>query len=209
MVKFLHTNYKEWSQLTLRNRCLQHWCRRMVTVKLHFILQLKTTRYGIYILAHTLHKDLHRYYFYNIALSWLSSILKTLQERIEERESHPGAEQNREKNAWEDFWNEMGPDLLIYACEYGTVDAVKLLLGMNCPLCYTRCGVKICDIQYTTYLSIYFHVWMKYGWNDLTFCCCKEWQSWYTGVLVFTIWSFKTGADIQSKSHTMSIIHIV
>lgn len=66
------------------------------------------------------------------------SILKTLQERIEERESHPGAEQNREKNAWEAFWEEWGPALLLYACAYGTVDAVKLLLDMKCPLHYKR-----------------------------------------------------------------------
>ena len=64
----------------------------------------------------------------------MRSILRTLQERIEERESHPCAEQNKEKNAWEAFWKKCGPELLIYACAHGTVDAVKLLLHMKCPL---------------------------------------------------------------------------
>ena len=64
----------------------------------------------------------------------MSSVLKTLQERIEERESHPSAEQNIEKNAWEAFWTEWGPELLLYACAYGTEEVVKLLLDMKCPL---------------------------------------------------------------------------
>lgn len=61
----------------------------------------------------------------------LSSILRTLQERIAERESHPGAEQNKEKNAWEAFWKEWGPKLFVYACSHGSVEAVKFLMELE------------------------------------------------------------------------------
>ena len=57
--------------------------------------------------------------------------MKTLQERIVERDSHPSGEQNKEKNAWETFWKEWGPKLFIYACSHGSVDSVKLLLEID------------------------------------------------------------------------------
>ena len=66
------------------------------------------------------------------------SILKTLSERIIERESNPSAEQNIEKNAWESFWMLLGPELLIYACSCGSVDSVKLLVKMKCLQHYDR-----------------------------------------------------------------------
>lgn len=59
------------------------------------------------------------------------SILRTLEERIVERESHPGTEQNKEKNAWEEFWKEWGPKLFIYACSNGSVDAVKFFYELG------------------------------------------------------------------------------
>jgi len=61
----------------------------------------------------------------------VSSILKTLQERIVERESHPGTEQKKEKNAWEVFWKEWAPKLFIYACCHGSVDIVKFFVEME------------------------------------------------------------------------------
>ncbi len=48
-----------------------------------------------------------------------------------ERESRPGAEQNKEKNAWDAFWKEWGPKLFVYACSHGTVEAVKFLMEME------------------------------------------------------------------------------
>lgn len=68
----------------------------------------------------------------------ICSILRTLQERIVERDSHPCEMQSIEKNAWEEFWKDLGPDLLIHACSHGSVDAVKLLVEMKCPLNYDR-----------------------------------------------------------------------
>ena len=64
----------------------------------------------------------------------LLSILKTLQERIVERDKHPSAEQNKEKNAWEEYWKSWGPVLFMYACAHGSVDTVKFLTKMECPL---------------------------------------------------------------------------
>ena len=66
------------------------------------------------------------------------SILKTLDERIIERDSNPSAEQNMEKNAWERFWMLFGPELLIYACSCGSVDSVKILVKMKCLQRYDR-----------------------------------------------------------------------
>lgn len=54
--------------------------------------------------------------------------MQTLKERVDERESKPCAEQNIEKLAWDTFWEEWGPKLLLYACSYGSVDIVKLLV---------------------------------------------------------------------------------
>lgn len=67
------------------------------------------------------------------------SILRTLQERIVERESQPSAEQNKEKNAWNHFWEEWGPKLLIHACSHGSVDVVKLFVEMKCSPNGERC----------------------------------------------------------------------
>ena len=64
----------------------------------------------------------------------MSSILKTLQERIVERDSHPSSEEKREKIAWEKYWRKWGPKLFIYACSYGSVDAVKFFIEMECSL---------------------------------------------------------------------------
>ena len=61
----------------------------------------------------------------------LCSILRTLQERFVERDSLPGAEQNKEMNAWKVFWEEWGPKLFIYACSGGSVDAVKFFIEMD------------------------------------------------------------------------------
>ena len=61
----------------------------------------------------------------------LSSILRTLQERITERDSYPGAEQNIEKNAWNNFWEEWGPKLFVYACSHGSVEAAKFLMELD------------------------------------------------------------------------------
>ena len=65
------------------------------------------------------------------------SILRTLQERIVERDTCPGAQQNKEKNAWEWFWKKWGPKLFIYSCSHGSVDSVKFFIEMGCPL-YVR-----------------------------------------------------------------------
>ena len=62
----------------------------------------------------------------------LVSILKTLQERTEERETWPSEEQYKEKIAWDEFWRRQGPSLLIHACTYGSVKLVKYLMEMNC-----------------------------------------------------------------------------
>lgn len=59
---------------------------------------------------------------------YIHSIIQTLKERVDERESKPCAEQNMEKLAWESFWKEWGPKLLLYACSCGSVDIVKLLV---------------------------------------------------------------------------------
>lgn len=68
----------------------------------------------------------------------ICSILRTLQERIVERDSHPCEMQNAEKNAWEVFLKKLGPKLLLCACCNGSVDAVKLLVEMKCSLNYDR-----------------------------------------------------------------------
>lgn len=60
------------------------------------------------------------------------SILRTLKDRVAERESKPSAEQQQEKNAWEYFWKLTGPELLLYACSYGSVDSVIFLISMGC-----------------------------------------------------------------------------
>ena len=59
------------------------------------------------------------------------SILKTLQERIVERESLPGVEQEKEKNAWKKFWKTLSPELFLYACSHGSVEAVKFFMEMQ------------------------------------------------------------------------------
>ncbi len=59
------------------------------------------------------------------------SILKTLCERIIERESTPGVEQKKEKNAWEVYWKEWGPKLFVYACSKGTVEVTKFFWEME------------------------------------------------------------------------------
>lgn len=59
------------------------------------------------------------------------SILRTLQERIVERDSHPGAEQSTEKNAWDEFWREWGPKLFVYACSHGSVEAAKFIMELE------------------------------------------------------------------------------
>ena len=56
------------------------------------------------------------------------SILETLPEYIKERDSHTGAEQQKEKDDWEKFWGEWGPKLFLHACSRGTVNSVKVLL---------------------------------------------------------------------------------
>lgn len=63
---------------------------------------------------------------------YLYSILRTLSERITERDSKPSAEQQVEKNAWKRFWNLTGPELLLHACSYGSADLVKFLVNMEC-----------------------------------------------------------------------------
>jgi hypothetical protein len=74
----------------------------------------------------------------------IHSIIQTLKERVDERESKPCAEQNMEKLAWDSFWEEWGPKLLLYACSCGSVDIVKLLVkDMKCSpnhLMYTFLG---------------------------------------------------------------------
>ena len=77
----------------------------------------------------------------SIRIAFKSSILKTLNDRITERESNPSAEQNMEKNAWESFWMLLGPELLLYASSCGSVDSVKLLVNMKCLQHYERYNV--------------------------------------------------------------------
>ena len=61
----------------------------------------------------------------------LLSVLKTLQERIVEREALPGVELEKEKKAWKQLWNEWSPELFIYACSHGSVEAVKFFMEMD------------------------------------------------------------------------------
>ena len=61
----------------------------------------------------------------------LLSILKTLQERIVERESLPCVEQEKEKNAWKKFWEALSPELFLHACSHGSVETVKFFMEME------------------------------------------------------------------------------
>lgn len=94
--------------------------------KLHSTLQLIETIYGITkMLRAWFHLNYYMYSCHN------NSILKTLQDRIVERESIPGSEQSMEKNAWNLYWTESGPTLFVYACSHGSVEAVKLLMEIE------------------------------------------------------------------------------
>ena len=77
----------------------------------------------------------------NISVSAVSlsvaRILTALQERREER-ARAAAESEEpfdkqaeevEKSAWNDFWNDSSPGLLLYACLHGTVDTVKYFVS--------------------------------------------------------------------------------
>lgn len=48
------------------------------------------------------------------------------------REYVNGSESCIEKIEWKNFWDEWKAKLLLYACAYGTVGAVKLLINMGC-----------------------------------------------------------------------------
>ena len=61
----------------------------------------------------------------------LLSVLKTLQERIVEREALPGIEQEAEKKQWKEFWDKWSPELFIYACSHGSVEVVKFFMEMD------------------------------------------------------------------------------
>ena len=82
--------------------------------------------------------------------------MRTLKERVDERESKPCAEQNMEKLAWDNFWKEWGPKLLLYACSYGSVDIVKLLVkDMAClpnHQAYALMRSNYDIVQYNDYL---------------------------------------------------------
>ncbi len=57
--------------------------------------------------------------------------MKTLRERIIEREYIPGIEQRKEKNAWEIYWKKWGPKLFVYACSKGTVEVTTFFMEME------------------------------------------------------------------------------
>ena len=82
--------------------------------------------------------------------------MRTLKERVDERESKPCAEQNMEKLSWNNFWEEWGPKLLLYACSYGSVDIVKLLVkDMACLPNYQAYALMKSNyeiVQYKDYL---------------------------------------------------------
>lgn len=110
----------------------------MLKEKHHFILLLNTITCGT--LASYMNACI---YFLNTLHVKMYSILKTLQERIVERDSLPCAEQNTEKNAWEHFWKKHGPDLLHHACSHGSVQIVKLLVNMSRSLRFKSCMTPI------------------------------------------------------------------
>ena len=68
----------------------------------------------------------------------LFSILRTLQERVIERDLLPGSKQSAEEKAWKVFWGKWGPKLFIHACSNGSVDAVKVFIEMESPQYYDR-----------------------------------------------------------------------
>ena len=82
--------------------------------------------------------------------------MQTLKERVDERESKPCAEQNMEKLAWDSFWEEWGPKLLLYSSSYGSVDIVKLLVkDMACLPHYQAYALMRCsydNVQCNDYL---------------------------------------------------------
>lgn len=63
-----------------------------------------------------------------------------------------------EKLAWDSFWEEWGPKLLLYACSCGSVDIVKLLVkDMMCSpnhLMYTFIGCVVCHLRISCDLFI-------------------------------------------------------
>ena len=63
------------------------------------------------------------------------SILRVLKERIVERDSKPSAEQCKERKEWNAFWDMLGPQLLLHACQHGSVDIVTFMVSeLNCKL---------------------------------------------------------------------------
>ncbi len=62
----------------------------------------------------------------------LCSILRALQERIQERESQPCAKQAKEKLEWDKIWKENGTKWLLYACCCGSMAMVKLFIEIGC-----------------------------------------------------------------------------
>lgn len=66
------------------------------------------------------------------------SILRALQERLVDRESQSGANESKEKKAWDQLWTRMSPVWLLHACSRGSVEAVKFFIEMGCSPNYER-----------------------------------------------------------------------
>lgn len=65
------------------------------------------------------------------------SILRSLKERIVERESQSSAKLSLEEKTWEKLWSRVGPNWFLHACSYGSVDAVKFFVEeMGCSVNY-------------------------------------------------------------------------
>ena len=75
---------------------------------------------------------------YITIVMFFCSILRTLQERITERESQSGANESKEKKAWQKLWTRMGPIWLLHACSHGSVETVKFFIEMGCSPNYER-----------------------------------------------------------------------
>ena len=74
---------------------------------------------------------------YELALLYICSILKILQNRAIERKSKLTSVNHSEENKWKEFWNEWGQKLVLHACSHGSGSlCLKILDEMGCQLRY-------------------------------------------------------------------------
>ena len=91
------------------------------------------------------------------------SIVRALKERIIERDSKPSAEQCKERKEWNAFWDMLGPQLLLHACQHGSVDMVKFMVNeLNCKLMQRYIPVILFGIMH--------HILLYQNTNKIIFC---------------------------------------